>query len=78
MVSRDVLEDTALVQTRVHKEQPTKRPTREETFVNGQGQWRKGKVTTSPKEKEREKEQEKGTRPRIRLNLQTKEVDSAG
>ena len=68
VVSRDVLEDTAIgvgelattkrsdglnksTQRAIHHKTRCK-----ETFVNGQPQQRKGKVTTSPKEKEKEKE----------------------
>ena len=55
-----------------------------ETFVNGRTQWRKGKVTASPKvkvkgkAKARENVQEKGTTSRTRLDLRMKKLDSAG
>ena len=55
-----------------------------ETFVSGQTQRRKGKVTASPKGKGKgkgkgkRKIQEMGTTTRTRLDLQTKELDSAG
>ena len=72
VVSRDVLEDTAIgagelatKKRSVGSNQSTQRAihhkTRcKETFVNGQTQRRKGKVTTSPKEREREKGKGKG------------------
>ena len=41
-----------------------------ETFVNGQTQWRKGKVSTSPKEREREKEKSRKRFSRTRWTAQ--------
>ena len=98
VVSRDVLEDTAVgvgeSDTKtgsVGLNQNTRRAihhkTRhKETFVNGQIQLRKVKVTASPKVrvkakakgKARENIQEKGTTTRTKLDLRMKKLDSAG
>ena len=76
VVNRDVLEVTAIgvgelatkkrsvglnknTQRAIHHKTPCK-----ETFVHGQTQRRKGKVTTNPKEKEREKSRIREVQPR--------------
>ena len=97
VVSGDVLQNTAIrvgematkkrsvgLNKSTQRAIPIHHKTRcKETFVNGQIQRRKGKVTTSPKEKEREKAKakekshEKRTTTRSRLDLRTRKLDSA-
>ena len=90
VVNRDVLEDTAIgagelatKQRSVGLNKSTQRAVHhkthcKETYVNGQTQRRKGKVTTNFKEKGKGKIQEKGTTTRTRLDLRMRKLDKSG